>query len=117
MLPGVPVGKNQLTASPPPLPQTAPPTTQALAGTAVGGTFVAATAPSYDATVAPIVSKNCLRCHGGPMRNLSTYQNLKQYAASGLLAMMIQPGGPMSHFLTPAEAQVITDWIAAGEPR
>ena len=117
MLPGVPVGGNQLTGSPPPLPRPNSPTTQAFAGAAIGGTFAAATAPSYDATVAPIVSKNCLRCHGGPMRNLSTYQNLKQYAASGLLAMMIQPGGPMSHFLTPAEAQVITDWIAAGEPR
>jgi hypothetical protein len=31
--------------------------------------------------------------------------------------MMIQPGGPMSHFLAPAEAQQLLDWVEAGEPR
>ena len=39
------------------------------------------------------------------------------YGQNGLLMMMIQPGGPMSHFLAPAEAQTIIDWVEAGEPR
>jgi hypothetical protein len=74
-------------------------------------------APTYDGAVADIVQRNCLRCHGGALRNLSTYQNLQSYAKSGLLMMMIQPGGPMSHFLAPAEAQQIIDWVEAGQPR
>ncbi len=73
--------------------------------------------PSYDAAVSEIVARNCLRCHGGALRNLATYTNLRAYAANGLLMMMIQPGGPMSHFLAPAEAQQIINWVQAGEPR
>jgi len=74
-------------------------------------------APAYSGTVSEIVARNCLRCHGGALRNLSTYQNLRSYGQSGLLMMMIQPGGPMSHFLAPAEAQQLIDWVEAGEPR
>jgi hypothetical protein len=145
MMPGVRVGAMQpasspaSTAAPPPsagAPTAAVPTapTTGARGELVGGAPfadglatsplrpVAAVSPggagsSYDAAVSGIVSRNCLRCHGGAMRNLSTYQNLKSYATSGLLMMMVQPGGPMSHFLAPAEAQQIIDWVDAGGPR
>ncbi|HEY3359028.1 MAG TPA: hypothetical protein VGQ83_37605 [Polyangia bacterium] len=73
--------------------------------------------PTYGDPVGDIVQRNCLRCHGSSLRNLSTYQNLRSYASSGLLLMMIQPGGPMSHFLSPAEAQQLMDWVTAGQPR
>ncbi|MBI5481362.1 MAG: hypothetical protein HY906_21060 [Deltaproteobacteria bacterium] len=86
--------------------------------TVAGPSVVAPTnAPTYSGSVAEIVSRNCLRCHGGALRNLSTYQNIRSYAQSGLLGMMIQPGGPMSHFLAPAEAPQLLDWVDAGEPR
>ena len=102
-----PIVKGELVATSPPCPY----------HTANGAAFVNPAAPTYGGTISGIVSRNCLRCHGGPIRNLATYQNLKSYASSGLLMMMIQPGGPMSHFLTPAEAQAIIDWASAAEPR
>jgi hypothetical protein len=71
---------------------------------------------TYSNTVAQIVQANCLRCHGGPIRNLSTYDNLKGYADNGLLMMMVQPGGPMSRFLSADEAQKIISWVKAGSP-
>jgi len=71
---------------------------------------------AYSNTVAQIVQSNCIRCHGGPIRNLSTYDNLKAYANNGLLMMMIQPGGPMSRFLSADDAQNIISWVKAGSP-
>lgn len=71
---------------------------------------------TYSNTIAQVVQANCLRCHGGPIRNLSTYDNLKGYADNGLLMMMVQPGGPMSRFLSADEAQKIIDWVKAGSP-
>jgi hypothetical protein len=126
MLPAVTVGTGPQAAplatgaSPSPTPPAAPAPAASWSPPpqASPGTLVAATAPpSYTTSVAPIVQRNCLRCHGGPMRNLGNYDNLKNYATGGLLMMMIQPGGPMSHFLTPSEAQTTIDWISAGEPR
>jgi hypothetical protein len=127
MMPGVAVGTGQPSApaaSPPtaastavPSPTAAIPAGQASSQGGQGTLVAAATPPSYTTSVAPIVQRNCLRCHGGPLRNLASYDNLKTYATGGLLMMMIQPGGPMSHFLTPGEAQTIIDWVQAGEPR
>jgi mono/diheme cytochrome c family protein len=71
---------------------------------------------TYSNTVAQIVQSNCLRCHGGAIRNLSTYDNLKAYADNGLLMMMIQPGGPMSRFLSADDAHKIISWVKAGSP-
>jgi hypothetical protein len=130
MLPGVSVGGSGSATAKPPVPPSSPAAVGGVALTAqppaptVGaanagapGELVASTGATYDATIAPIIARNCLRCHGGPVRNLGTYQNLKQYATSGLLTMMIQPGGPMSHFLTPTEAQTVLGWIQMGQPR
>jgi len=86
---------------------------------AQGGSFlqVAAPAASYSTTVQPIIAKNCLRCHGGLIRNLSGYSQVKSYADSGMMMMMIQPGGPMSRFLTAEESEQISSWIKAGAPQ
>lgn len=82
------------------------------------------TAPSYGNTqpitysngVSQIINANCIRCHGGPIRNLSTYTNLKAYADNGLLMMMVQPGGPMSRFLSAEDADKIISWVKSGAP-
>jgi hypothetical protein len=71
---------------------------------------------SYSNTVTGIISKNCLRCHGGPIRMLTNYHQVKAYVDNGLLMMMVQPGGPMSRFLSSAEAHQIISWIRAGAP-
>jgi len=98
------------------LPSLTPPSGGLLAQ---DGSFLQVASPAigYSNTVQPIVAKNCLRCHGGPMRNLSGYTQLKSYADSGLLMMMIQPGGPMSRFLTAEESDQITSWIKSGAPQ
>jgi hypothetical protein len=72
---------------------------------------------SYSNTIKDIIQKNCLRCHGGPIRNLSTYTHVKAYVDNGLLMMMIQPGGPMSRFLSADESHQIASWIKAGAPQ
>ena len=73
--------------------------------------------PTYTNTVQGIIDRNCARCHGGPLRNLGTYQNVKAYADSGLLQMMVQPGGPMSRFVSAYEADQIVAWIKTGAPQ
>ena len=69
---------------------------------------------TYSKDIQPIIEKNCLRCHGGPIRTLKTYDQVKAYADSGLLKMMTQPGGPMSRFLTAEESQRLSAWIDSG---
>jgi hypothetical protein len=71
---------------------------------------------TYTNTARGIVAKNCLGCHGGPIRNLTTYSKLKAYADNGMLLMMTQPGGPMSRFLTAHEYQQFNQWVKAGAP-
>ena len=73
--------------------------------------------PTYTNAVQGIIGRNCARCHAGPLRNLGTYQNVKAYADSGLLQMMVQPGGPMSRFVSAYEADQIVAWIKAGAPQ
>lgn len=72
---------------------------------------------TYSDAVRGIIGKNCLRCHGGPIRNLGTYNHVKAYADNGLLMMMIQPGGPMSRFLSAHEAHQIISWIKNSAPK
>ncbi len=72
---------------------------------------------TYTNTVQGIIHQNCLRCHGGPIRTLTTYDQVKAYADNGLLLMMTQPGGPMSRFLSAHESHQISAWIKAGAPR
>jgi hypothetical protein len=80
----------------------------------VGGASVAVT---YTNTIKPIVEKNCYRCHSGQLRNLTTYENVKPYVDNGLLLMMVQPGGPMSRFVSASELHMIDSWVKAGAPR
>jgi len=95
---------------------------------AVGGAqqhFPAASTPmagnagyvTYTNTIQPILEQNCYRCHSGPMRNLTTYDRLRPYVDNGLLLMMVQPGGPMSRFLTADEFHTIDAWIKSGAPQ
>jgi len=95
-------------------------------GTAVGAAppcaaltkVVQTSTPSltYTGTVQGIIQRNCLRCHSGPIRTLTTYDQVKAYADNGLLTMMTQPGGPMSKFLTSSESHQISAWVDAGSP-
>ncbi len=75
----------------------------------------ATSAVTYTNTISGIVEINCLRCHGGPLRNLTNYKNVKAYADSGLLKLMVQQGGPMNRF-SGKDSQTIIDWIKAGAP-
>jgi len=117
MLPGVSVGQDRAASSRATSPTASGITLAATSSAAAGSLPSLAGTTTYSAAVADIVRRNCLRCHGGAIRNLGNYHNVKGYADNGLLMMMIQPGGPMSHFLTPGEAQQVIDWIEAGTPR
>jgi hypothetical protein len=103
-------------------------TTAPCPGAAAGGThhhFPTASTPmtgntnrvTYTNTIQPILEKNCYRCHSGPMRNLTTYNRLRPYVDNGLLTMMVQPGGPMSRFVTADEFHTIDGWIKSGAPQ
>ncbi len=71
---------------------------------------------TYSNTIQGIIHRNCLRCHGGPIRTMNTYGQTKAYADNGLLRMMTQPGGPMSRFLSAHESHQVSAWIKAGSP-
>ncbi len=90
---------------------------QTAPATGTGGNAAANAQITYSNTVQGIVEKNCYRCHSGPFRNLTTYSRIKGYADNGLLMMMVQPGGPMSRFLSANEAHQIMAWIKAGAPQ
>lgn len=71
---------------------------------------------TYTNTISGIVEVSCSRCHSGPLRNLMSYENIKKYADSGLLKMMVQPGGPMNRFAL-KNADTIIKWTEAGAPK
>ena len=71
---------------------------------------------TYDNTVKYILAKDCLRCHSGPFRNLTTYEKVKMYADNGLLKTLVLPGGPMHRFAGPDTHQIIL-WINSGAQR
>jgi len=68
----------------------------------------------YDPTIREIVNRDCARCHSGPLRNLMSYEALKAYAESGMLAAMLQ--GLMRQFAG-ADQPTILAWVQAGAPR
>jgi len=72
---------------------------------------------TFTNTISGIITTNCQRCHGGPIRTLNNYHQVKSYVDNGLLMMMVQPGGPMSRFLSAAEAHQIITWINNGAPQ
>ncbi len=71
---------------------------------------------TYNNTVKHILAKDCLRCHNGPFRNLTTYRNVKMYVDNGLLKTLVLPGGPMHRFAGPDTRQIMA-WINSGAPR
>lgn len=103
----------------PPCPHMAAPTQAPQCPGAAGANTMATPSPAitYSNTIQGIISKNCLGCHGGPIRNLEAYASVKNYADNGLLVMMTQPGGPMSRFLTAHEFQQIKTWVDGGAQR
>ncbi len=71
---------------------------------------------TYNNTIKSLLAKDCLRCHSGPFRNLTTYENVKTYADSGLLKTLVGLGGPMHRFAGADSRQIIM-WINHGAPQ
>ena len=71
---------------------------------------------TYNDTVKYVLAKDCLRCHSGPFRNLTTYKNVKMYVDNGLLKTLVLPGGPMHRFAGP-DTHLIIKWINNGAPQ
>lgn len=63
-----------------------------------------------------MMAKDCLRCHQGPFRKLTSYEEVKVYVDNGLLGAMVQPSGPMNRFAG-ADAQPLLTWIRDGAPK
>ncbi|MBF0551001.1 MAG: hypothetical protein HQK60_10735 [Deltaproteobacteria bacterium] len=70
---------------------------------------------TYRDPIKDILAQDCLRCHSGPFRNMTTYKHVKTYADNGLLKLLVKAGGPMHRFAGP-DAGIIIDWINAGAP-
>jgi hypothetical protein len=70
---------------------------------------------TYENSIKFIFAKDCLRCHAGPFRNLTTYDNIKAYVDSGLLKTLVQRGGPMNRFAG-RDSRKIIRWVDDGAP-
>jgi hypothetical protein len=71
---------------------------------------------TYSNSIKYILEGDCLRCHSGQFRNLTTYKNVKMYADNGLLKTLVQLGGPMHRFAGPDSRQIIA-WVRSGAPK
>lgn len=71
---------------------------------------------TYGNTIKFVLAKDCLHCHSGPFRNLTTYENVKFYVDNGLMESLVQRGGPMHRFAGP-DARLIVNWIDNGAPQ
>lgn len=71
---------------------------------------------TYNNTIKQILARDCLRCHSGPFRNLTTYENVKMYVDNGLLKTLVVPGGPMHRFAGPDTHEIVV-WINSGAPQ
>ncbi len=71
---------------------------------------------TYNNTIKSILAKDCLRCHAGQFRNLTTYGNVKMYVDNGLLKTLVRVGGAMHRFAGPDSRQIIM-WINNGASR
>ena len=84
------------------------------------GTHGAVTSPgaplTYTGTIKDVLARDCLRCHSGPFRNMTTYKNVKMYVDNGLLKTLVRPGGPMHRFAGP-DTHLFVSWINSGAPR
>jgi mono/diheme cytochrome c family protein len=98
--------------------------TPAATTTAASNTATAAVSFSHD--IQPILSSNCVSCHGPTVTSYSTLVGdantggvvIAGDAANSLLLQMVASGqmprgGPK---LAPAQVQLIQDWINAGAP-
>ncbi len=68
---------------------------------------------TYHNTIQAILAKDCLRCHSGQFRNLTTYDNVKIYVDNGLLKQLVQRGGPMHRFAC-QDSRLIIAWVDQG---
>ncbi len=71
---------------------------------------------TYTNTIKYVLEGDCMQCHSGKFRNLSTFKNVKMYADNGLLKTLIRLGGPMHRFAGP-DSGIIIKWINQGAPR
>lgn len=71
---------------------------------------------TYNNTIKHILTKDCLRCHSGRFRNMTTYKHVKMYVDNGLLERLVMPGGPMHRFAGP-DTRLIVTWIHSGAPQ
>nr|WCC90949.1 magnetosome protein Mad1 [Desulfobacteraceae bacterium] len=71
---------------------------------------------TYTNTIKFIIAKDCLQCHSGQFRNLTTYSNVKFYVDNGLLKLLVKPGGPMHRFAGP-DTHYILAWIKNKAPK
>ncbi|MBF0226380.1 MAG: NifB/NifX family molybdenum-iron cluster-binding protein [Desulfobacterales bacterium] len=71
---------------------------------------------TYTNTIKNVLNRDCLSCHSGQFRNLTTYKNVKMYADNGLLKKLVQLGGPMHRFAGP-DSHLIIAWVDNGAPR
>ena len=71
---------------------------------------------TYNNTIRYIIKQDCLRCHSGRFRNLTTYENVNSYAKNGLLETLVQIGGPMHRFAGP-DSRFIIAWVHNGAPQ
>lgn len=71
---------------------------------------------TYNNGIRQVLAKDCLRCHSGPFRNLTTYDNVKVYVDNGLLRSLVGIGGPMHRFAGP-DSHLIIAWIDNGAPQ
>lgn len=88
----------------------------------------ATTEPSFSATIGPILSHNCLSCHGDRINggsgggiNLEGYANVKNQVDNGLLLSAVKQDGnaspmPKGGRLSDCQIQQIEQWILNGAP-
>ncbi len=70
---------------------------------------------TYTNTIKYVLEGDCMQCHSGKFRNLSTYKNVKMYVDNGLLKTLVRLGGPMHRFAGP-DSKIIITWINQGAP-
>jgi len=90
-------------------------TTAAATTAATTGTEGAAAAQplTYSGAVEPVLARDCLRCHLGPYRKMTTYEEVKALVDSGRFQTMLAPGGLMAPFAG-NDAQTLLNWSKSG---
>jgi len=81
-----------------------------------GGQAVPAGDLTYSGVIEGLLAQDCMRCHLGPFRKMTTYEDVKMYVDNGLFEALIVPGGQMHRFAGP-DTKVFLAWARAGAPR